>query len=78
MNENLMGIKELCQMTLKANHPLLIIKLEDRAAYISALKQIRIDGTDEHLVYFFFKTAINRMKEELAQKQKNTSFMMLF
>ena len=63
---------------LKANHPLLIIKLEDRAAYISALKQIRIDGTDEHLVYFFFKTAIDRMKEELAQKQKNTSFMMLF
>ena len=63
---------------LRAYHPLLIVKLEDRAAYISALKQIRTDGTDEYLVYFFFKTAIRRMKEELAQKQKNTSFMMLF
>lgn len=63
---------------LRAYHPLLIVKLEDRAAYISALKQIRTDGTDEHLVYFFFKTAIRRMKEELAQKQKNTSFMILF
>lgn len=30
-----------------------------RAAYISALKQIRIDGTDEHLVAFFIKTAVN-------------------
>ena len=31
---------------LRAGHPLLIIKLEDRAAYISALKQIRTEGTD--------------------------------
>ena len=44
---------------------MLIIKLEDRAAYISALKQIRTDGTDEHLVCFFFRTAIERMKERL-------------
>ena len=57
---------------LQANHPLLIIKLEDRSAYISALKQIRTEGTDEHLVAFFFKTAIARMKDELAQKRKNS------
>ena len=63
---------------LKAGHPLLIIKLEDRAAYISALKQIRTEGTDEHLVSFFFKTAIERMKNEMAQKKKLTLPMLFF
>ena len=63
---------------LKAGHPLLIIKLEDRAAYISALKQIRTEGTDEHLVSFFFKTAIERMKSEMAQKKKLTLPMLFF
>ena len=63
---------------LQANHPLLIIKLEDRAAYISALKQIRTEGTDEHLVAFFFKTAIARMKSELSQKHKNSLPTMFF
>ena len=63
---------------LRANHPLLIIRLEDRAAYISALKQIRTDGTDEHLVAFFFKTAISRMKSELSQKRKNSLPIMFF
>lgn len=57
---------------LRAGHPLLIIRLEDRSAYISALKQIRTEGTDEHLTVFFFKAAISRMKEELAQKRKNS------
>ena len=63
---------------LKAGHPLLIIKLEDRAAYISALKQIRTEGTDEHLVSFFFKTAIERMKSEMAQKKKLTLPVLFF
>ena len=63
---------------LRANHPLLIIRLEDRAAYISALKQIRTDGTDEHLIAFFFKTAISRMKSELSQKRKNSLPTMFF
>ena len=63
---------------LKAGHPLLIIKLEDRAAYISALKQIRTEGTDEHLVSFFFKTAVERMKNEMAQKKKLTLPMLFF
>lgn len=57
---------------LRANHPLLIIELKDRATYISALKQIRIEGTDEHLIDFFIRTAIARMKSELAQKHKNS------
>ena len=63
---------------LRANHPLLIIRLEDRAAYISTLKQIRTDGTDEHLIAFFFKTAISRMKSELSQKNKNSLPTMFF
>ena len=63
---------------LQADHPLLIIKLEDRSAYISALKQIRTEGTDEHLVTFFFKTAIARMKDELSQKRKNSLPTMFF
>ena len=63
---------------LRADHPILIIKLEDRSAYISALKQIRTEGSDEYLVTFFFKTAIDRMKNELAQKKKNTLPMIFF
>ena len=63
---------------LRAGHPLLIIRLEDRSEYISALKQIRAEGTDEHMVDFFFKVAINRMKNELAQKRKNTLPIMFF
>ena len=63
---------------LKASHPLLIIKLEDRSEYISALRLIRTEGTDEYLVAFFIKTAIDRMKSELAQKRKNTLPTMFF
>ena len=63
---------------LRAGHPLLIVKLEDRGAYISALKQIRTDGTDVHLVSFFFKTAISRMQDELSQKRKLTLPMIFF
>ena len=63
---------------LQANHPLLIIELKDRGAYISALKQIRTEGTDEFLVSFFFHAAISRMKSELAQKHKNSLPMMFF
>lgn len=63
---------------LRAGHPLLIVKLKDRAAYISALRQIRTEGTDEHLVAFFFKTAVERMKDELAQKKRNTLPLVFF
>ena len=63
---------------LRAGHPLLIIKLEDRSEYISALKQIRTEGTDEHLIAFFFRTAISRMKSELSQKRKNSLAAMFF
>ena len=63
---------------LQAGHPLLIIRLEDRPAYIAALKQISTEGTDEYLVEFFFKTAISRMKDEMAQKRKHSLPMVFF
>ena len=63
---------------LRAGHALLIIRLEDRAAYISALRQISVEGTDEYLVEFFFKTAIKRMKDEMTQKRKHSLPMVFF
>ena len=57
--------------------PELIIRKEDRQQYIAALKARRTEGTDEHLVAFFFKAAILQMHDELDQK-KNGSRPMLF
>ena len=36
------------------DYPELIIQKEDRQEYIAALRTIRTDGTDEHLIAFFF------------------------
>ena len=63
---------------LRAGHPVLIVELKDRGEYIAALKQIRTEGTDEHLIAFFFKTAMERMQGELAQKRKNSLPTMFF
>ena len=63
---------------LRAGHPMLIIRMEDRAAYIAALKQIRTEGTDDYIVAFFFKTAIDRMKSEMLQKRKLSLPMAFF
>ena len=57
---------------LHTGHPLLIIDVKDRAAYINALRQIGRDGTDEHLIAFFFRTATEHMENELSQKHNNT------
>ena len=56
----------------------IIVADADRSEYISALKQIRTEGSDEYLIEFFFKTAIGRMKNELSQKRKNSLPMMFF
>ncbi|MBR1687155.1 MAG: Fic family protein [Prevotella sp.] len=63
---------------LRADHPLLIIDVDDRADYIQALKQIRQEGTDEYLVALFFRVAQRRMQAELAQKRRNTRPVMFF
>lgn len=58
---------------LRLGHPLLIIPSETRQEYISALRLIRTEGTDEHLIRFFFKMAMQRMQEEMKQKEANTT-----
>ena len=57
---------------LRSGHPLLIIPSEARQEYISTLRMIRTEATDEHLVHFFFKMAMRRMEDELKQKAANT------
>lgn len=63
---------------LRSGHPLLIIPSEARQEYISALRMIRTEATDEHLVHFFFKMAMRRMEDELKQKAANTKRFMTF
>ena len=63
---------------LRAGHPLLIIKREDRERYINALKQIRKEGTDEHLISLFFHIAIKRMQQEKSQKNSNSKMAFFF
>lgn len=63
---------------LRSGHPLLIIPSEARQEYISALRIIRTEATDEHLVRFFFKMAMRRMEDELKQKAVNTKRFMTF
>lgn len=57
---------------LRMGHPLLIIPSENLKEYIAALRMIRTEATDEHLIRFFFKMATRRMEEELKQKEANT------
>ena len=54
------------------NQPILIIPSNFRQEYISNLRMIRTEGTDEHLIHFFFKMAMLRMEDELKQKKENT------
>lgn len=63
---------------LRLGHPLLIIPSEARQEYISALRMIRTEVPDEHLVRFFFKVAMRRMEDELKQKAANTKRFMTF
>lgn len=56
----------------RAGCPLLIVRSDDREAYLSALRMIRKEGTDEYLVNFFFDCAINGMTQAIGQKVANT------
>ena len=57
---------------LRMGHPLLIIPSDQRQQYIAALRMIRTEGTDEHLIHFFLETATRRMQSEMSQKEANT------
>lgn len=63
---------------LQHHLPELIILKEDRQQYITALKAKRNEGTDEHLIAFFFQTAIKQMQDALAQKKTNSRTMLFF
>lgn len=56
----------------RQGHPLLTIRLDERPQYISALRAIRTEGTDEHLIALFIKLATTHMQEELSQKHNNS------
>ena len=56
----------------KFGYPLMIIHREEREEYISALRSIRKEGTDEHLLSFFLKTATRNLESAIQQKKKNS------
>lgn len=57
---------------LRLGHPLLTIHIEERQQYINALRLIRTEGTDEHLIDFFISIATRHMEEIIQQKQQNS------
>lgn len=61
---------------LKKGLPIVIIPREKREEYINALKYIKKEGTAEFLVDFFFKTAIERMQQEIKEKISMTENFM--
>ena len=62
----------------RAGHPLVVIPKERKEEYITALRQIRQEGTDEHLVHFFLDCAIQGMQQALKQKAANTNSFRTF
>lgn len=58
---------------LRMHYPLLVIPSDACQEYISALRMIRKEVSDEQLIRFFFKMAIRQMNEELKQKEANTN-----
>ena len=63
---------------LQYHLPELIILKDDRQQYITALRAKRTEGTDEHLIAFFFQSAIKQMQAALDQKKNNSRTMMFF
>lgn len=63
---------------LQHHLPELIILKEDREQYITALKAKRTEGTDEHLIAFFFHAAIKQLQGDLQQKKNNSRPMLFF
>ncbi len=58
---------------LKKEQPLLIIPGSQREEYITALKYIKKERTDEFLIDFFFRTSIKRMEQEIEEKKNPNS-----
>lgn len=58
--------------------PELIIRKEDRQEYIAALRQIRVENSDEFLISFFLSKAITQLEDDMAQKRKANRPMLFF
>ena len=58
---------------LKKGHPMLIIPKDKREEYITALKYIKKEHTDEYLIDFFFQTSMRRMVQEIDEKKNLTN-----
>jgi len=56
----------------RMGYPLVIIPIEHRESYLTALRMIRQEGTDEHLIHLFFEVAINNMQSAIKQKESNS------
>lgn len=56
---------------LRLGHPLLVIPSGCRNEYFSALRMIRTEATDEHLIHFFFKMATDRWQPTGWNKKSN-------
>ena len=59
----------------KTGHPIVIITSERKDEYINALRHIRTERTDEHLISFFFQTAMERMQREMNEKKKQSTML---
>ena len=57
---------------LKKEQPLLIIPRSQREEYITALRYIKKERTDEFLTDFFFQVSIQRMEQEIREKKNLT------
>jgi len=55
---------------VKLGHPIIIIQSDHKQEYINALKLSQKMHDTFPIVDFFFRTAIDRMKDELAQKKQ--------
>ena len=60
---------------LSKQHPVVIIRNEDRQEYISALRFYKKERSTEAIEQFFINTAIERMQREIEEKQTLTRIL---
>ena len=66
------GRPSVNKILLSKGHPIIVIPKDARAEYINCLRLFRTDSP-EHLIDFFFKTAVKRMRHEMDEKKRMTS-----
>ena len=63
---------------LQFGKPEFIIRKEDRQQYVSALRQIRTEHTDEYLISFFLNKATEQLEDDIRQKRKAVPPVFIF